>query len=429
MPLPRHTLLLLLSLLLGLSVGTLPARVIAQDAEGTPSAEQLQELQSQMEHLSEEEKALLSSQKEADQTLHKQQRTMVKLAQQIQKNEAALTALEDKLSLLQQQQAETETKLQHSTRQSSRMLTAMSRLTLVPEEAWLARPGSFGESIRTASALSAVNSSLNRRATELKESLQHLASLKQESESIRIALTDESETLQEQQEELQTHMIEHQQLLTELQGELSGKRKEMARLATEAQNMQQLLQQLEASRDAQMKALASIRPQWKPDPRQPTTPPAATRKPSQTTPNAPKAAPSSLAAAKGRFALPAQGKIIGRYGSKRSLNDALTKGLHIETRANAAVVAPYGGEVVYTGPFLSYGNIVIVRHDEEHHSLIAGLQHIDVRIGQYVLQAEPLGRMGSSDDGLTKLYVELRNHSRPIDPLPWMNPEQVKANS
>jgi septal ring factor EnvC (AmiA/AmiB activator) len=59
--------------------------------------------------------------------------------------------------------------------------------------------------------------------------------------------------------------------------------------------------------------------------------------------------------------------------------------------------------------------------------LLAGLQQIDVQLGQSVLAGEPVGLMGGPPRGmkLTEpasppvLYIELRKDNRPIDPDPW----------
>ncbi len=84
------------------------------------------------------------------------------------------------------------------------------------------------------------------------------------------------------------------------------------------------------------------------------------------------------------------------------------------------MTAPFDGEVVYTGPFLNYGQLVIIRHSDDFHTLLAGLVKIDVNVGQFLLEGEPIGAMGESDSG-NRLYVELRHKNQPIDPAPWIN--------
>ena len=97
-----------------------------------------------------------------------------------------------------------------------------------------------------------------------------------------------------------------------------------------------------------------------------------------------------------------------------------SKGLTIQTRQGAEIVAPYDGRVVYAGPFRGYGQILIIEHSEGYHSLLAGLSRIDAAAGQWVLAGEPVGAMGQQETGEPELYLELRRNGRPINPLPWL---------
>jgi septal ring factor EnvC (AmiA/AmiB activator) len=67
---------------------------------------------------------------------------------------------------------------------------------------------------------------------------------------------------------------------------------------------------------------------------------------------------------------------------------------------------------------------LIINAGDGYHVLLAGLSHIDVQVGQFVLAAEPVGTMapeppGKTQDSAPVLYVEFRKEGRPIDPDPW----------
>ena len=64
--------------------------------------------------------------------------------------------------------------------------------------------------------------------------------------------------------------------------------------------------------------------------------------------------------------------------------------------------------------------MVIIHHSDNFHTLLAGLQKIDVEVGQFLLEGEPIGAMGDDADE-QELYVELRKDNQPIDPAPWMS--------
>jgi septal ring factor EnvC (AmiA/AmiB activator) len=90
-------------------------------------------------------------------------------------------------------------------------------------------------------------------------------------------------------------------------------------------------------------------------------------------------------------------------------------------------VAPYDGQVAFSGPFRGYGQILIIDHGEGYHTLLVGLSRIDGGEGQKVVAGEPVGLMGNSDSGRPALYVELRRNGRPINPLPWLTARNDKA--
>jgi murein hydrolase activator len=83
------------------------------------------------------------------------------------------------------------------------------------------------------------------------------------------------------------------------------------------------------------------------------------------------------------------------------------------------VLAPFDGQVVYTGTFLAYGNLVILRHRDDFHTLIAGVDKIYANPGQTLLEGEPIGAMGGAQSG-NRVYLELREHNQPIDPTSWL---------
>ena len=95
-----------------------------------------------------------------------------------------------------------------------------------------------------------------------------------------------------------------------------------------------------------------------------------------------------------------------------------SKGITITTRAGAQVTAPYDAEVLFTGPFMEYGKVVILSHSDGFHTLLARLAKIDVSVGDLLLEGEPIGSMGDKDTN--RLYIEIRSKNHPIDPAQWI---------
>jgi septal ring factor EnvC (AmiA/AmiB activator) len=116
------------------------------------------------------------------------------------------------------------------------------------------------------------------------------------------------------------------------------------------------------------------------------------------------------------LARPASGRLIGRFGSQNALG-VTTQGLSWRTAAGAPVVAPADGRVAFTGPYRTYGRIVIIEHASGVLSLLAGLETASTAAGQRVRAGAVIGRMGGNDP---TLYFEVRSGGAPINPLPWL---------
>jgi septal ring factor EnvC (AmiA/AmiB activator) len=135
----------------------------------------------------------------------------------------------------------------------------------------------------------------------------------------------------------------------------------------------------------------------------------------------------SFASAKGLFAMPVNGTKIRNFGGSDGVG-GVEKGISVATRPGAQVTTPCDGWVVYSGPFRSYGQLLILNAGGGYHVLIAGMERISVNIGQFVLTGEPVATMGSTSQVASilaanasqpVLYIEFRKDGTPIDPGPW----------
>jgi len=77
--------------------------------------------------------------------------------------------------------------------------------------------------------------------------------------------------------------------------------------------------------------------------------------------------------------------------------------------------------VVYTGNSLKgYGNLVIVKHDDEFLSAYAHNKDIVVREGEEVTAGQKVAEMGRNNNNRTVLYFEIRRHGKSEDPLRYL---------
>lgn len=94
--------------------------------------------------------------------------------------------------------------------------------------------------------------------------------------------------------------------------------------------------------------------------------------------------------------------------------------------AGAEVVSPSDGEVLFAGSYHKTGKVLILEMGGGYDLVLAGLDRLDVRPGDELLAGEPVGAMPRAGDG-TKLYFELRQNGKGVNPAPWMEVDLRKA--
>ena len=116
---------------------------------------------------------------------------------------------------------------------------------------------------------------------------------------------------------------------------------------------------------------------------------------------------------------PVAGDLVRRFGEADPYGRP-SPGVTLSAAPGSLIVAPFDGRVDFAGTFRGYGPILIIRHSDGYHSLLSGLGHIDVTVGQWLLAGEPVGTLAAADDKNTSatFYLELRRDGRPIDPGP-----------
>jgi murein DD-endopeptidase MepM/ murein hydrolase activator NlpD len=123
-----------------------------------------------------------------------------------------------------------------------------------------------------------------------------------------------------------------------------------------------------------------------------------------------------VAQAKG-MVWPAQGQIIRRFGHK---GDGVTHtGINIKLAENTPILAAESGTVIYANDGLkSYGNLVLLRHDDGLVTAYAHNNKLEVSKNQRVQKGEIIALSGATGNvNSPQLHFEVRRNAQALDPL------------
>jgi septal ring factor EnvC (AmiA/AmiB activator) len=222
---------------------------------------------------------------------------------------------------------------------------------------------------------------LARDKLDREQSLMLLAQVRGETEREMAALADDE--------------AQQKKLLDKVRKEKTSKEALVKELAAAAKKLQNLLDELERQRKAEL--LKRSRP----------TPLPGT---------------TVLERKQGGLNWPAEGTLYSSFGLKKhaKYNTYIqNNGIDIRSSYGAAVTAVAPGRVVYAERFLGYGNVILLDHDGGYYTLYGNLSDMLVFTGNTVADGQVIARVGGNVDGPI-LHFEVRKGGKPVDPVQWL---------
>jgi septal ring factor EnvC (AmiA/AmiB activator) len=342
---------------------------------------------------------------------------LIETAREIGELERSLTGAEGRLLRLDESMSAIRLSLDERRGTLVEVLAALERLGRDPPPALLVAPADARDAVRGALLLGAVTPQIRVEAEALAADLATMARLKTDADAELERFTADLASIAVERERVELLLAEKRRLYEQSTAALAEERSRAEALAGQATGLQDLIGRMEAEVEASRQAATAAR----------DSKPKGGADPGRLSPA------TAFVATRGTLPLPVAGAVVRRFGETAD-DGTPSQGWSIDCTPGARVTAPADGWAVYAGPFRSYGKILILNVGDGYHLLLAGLDRIDVDLGQFVLAGEPVGTMGgqvlaradgtgvSGDapvDNGPALYVEFRKDGSSIDPAPW----------
>jgi len=362
----------------------------------------------------------------------RQNAELIAAAQRVKLTEIEVSDIEKRLGILLESESLISARLDIADTDISFLLAALQRISKNPPPALIIDPSDALNSARSASLLSSILPELRQKAETIVADLNQLEATKNRVLAEREQLSDRFSSLLEEQLRIAT-LIEARKLGTIRVGaDLAAEEALAEQLATEATSVGELVETLKL----RIATIADAADQAENSPPANSSPSISIEAITQALADTNRTSPAiAFSDAKGFLSAPAAGVMVMEFGANDGFG-GISQGVSILTRADAQVFAPADGWIMYKGPYLNYGQIIIINPGNDHTILLAGLQNINVELGQFVLLGEPVGTMGSRTVGQTvttnagtsrpTLYIEFRNQNQTLDPAPWWARQTVQ---
>ncbi|WEJ09969.1 murein hydrolase activator EnvC family protein [Sinorhizobium prairiense] len=316
------------------------------------------------------------------------------------------------------------------------VLAALQRMGRNPPPAILVTPEDALGSVRSAILLGAVVPEIREQTDSLVADLKALADIRSGIAREREELTAAMTARLEEERRMSMLVAEKEKLRQRNAADLAVEQRKAEELALQAGNLEGLISSLENEISSVREAAAAARAEEEERRRMSAAEREAARELARSAvPDKNRIAPAYVfSELRERLAYPVAGSLVRRFGDADGTGHSL-QGIMLETNAGALVTTPADGWIVYAGSFRSYGQMIILNAGDGYHIVLAGMENVSVRPGQFVVAGEPVAAMGAKrvasaaalalETDRPTLYIEFRKDGKPVDSRPWWTAAEV----
>jgi murein hydrolase activator len=324
------------------------------------------------------------------------------VAARIQSAEADITAAEARIRLIESMRAEQRARLAAKQEPAVRLVAALQMMARKPPALALVQPGTTTDLVHVRSVLASMMPVLRKRTEGLRSEIARGRQLRKDADRALAILGVGQKRLEAERASLVQLAAQNRQRSQSLSSSAMLEQDRAIALGEKARDIVDLIDQLgEAS--AVRNRLADL--------------PGPILRPAR--PGEARAVPvATIAATRGlpSYRLPVTGTVVTGLGEV-SDSGVRARGLTIETRPQAQVVAPTNGRIAFAGAYRGFGKIVIIDHGRGWTTLITNLALLDTRVGDSVVSGSPIGKAGGDRPTIT---IELRRGTTPVDITPMV---------
>ncbi|MFO1089080.1 MAG: peptidoglycan DD-metalloendopeptidase family protein [Hyphomicrobiales bacterium] len=401
-----------------------PTAIVLAETAVTPTPADLATVQQQLDTSAARQADLKAKAKALKGDIDALSDELVSLASTIQAREQMVTAAEARLTKLNETESMLAVELVSRREALADLLAGLQQLDRNPPPPIVTGRDDAVGAVRGAMLFAAILPEVRARSMQVTESMARLDEVRGKLAKERQGLDQDLQQLADNRAKIDA-LIAKKRALSDATGDALAKERANAKaLAEKARSLKDLLAALDEQRQADAAKAAEEAKQAEAAQAAATAKAEAERRMAALPP-----VPPDFGEARGKLDYPAQGQKVREFGDDDGFGGK-SKGLFIETRQKAQVIAPAGGRVEYAGEFRSYGQLLILDVGGGYHVLLAGLGTLSAQTGQIVRPGEPLGTMGDEparstligdlvEDHSPILYVEFRKNGGAIDPSPW----------
>ncbi|SET01575.1 Murein DD-endopeptidase MepM and murein hydrolase activator NlpD, contain LysM domain [Natronincola peptidivorans] len=128
--------------------------------------------------------------------------------------------------------------------------------------------------------------------------------------------------------------------------------------------------------------------------------------------------PRPATVATGTFANPTRGRLTSGFGTRWGRRH---EGIDLAAPTGTSITAADAGRVSFAGYQGSYGNLVIIDHENGYQTYYAHCSRILVKVGTRVFKGQEIAKVGSTGNSTgPHLHFEVRRNGVPVNPLQFV---------